>query len=91
MRALLEPNQSIAEDGTALTQGGGLATIGNSGNSDGAHTHLEMAINESGLTPSEDQATVNFWLDTVAERVYGAEEEADRQGNRLDPTPLFDD
>jgi hypothetical protein len=32
----------------------------------------------NGLTPSEDQTTVNFWLDTVA-GVYGAEEEADRQ------------
>jgi hypothetical protein len=91
MMGHLDPTQTISDDGTALTQGGGLATIGNSGNSDGAHTHLEMAINESGLTPSEDQATVNFWLDTVAERVYGAEEEADRQGNRLDPTPLFDE
>jgi hypothetical protein len=90
MMAHLDPNQTIAADGTQLTQGGGLATIGNSGNSDGAHTHLEMAINESGLTPSQDQATVNFWLDTVAERVYGAEEQADRQGNRIDPTSLFD-
>ncbi len=91
MMAHLDPNQTIAADGTALTQGDGLATIGNSGNSDGAHTHLEMAINESGLTPDEGQATVNFWLDTVVERVYGAEEQADRQGNRIDPTPLFED
>jgi hypothetical protein len=91
MMGHLDPNQTIAADGTELTQNASLATIGNSGNSDGAHTHLEMAINESGLTPGDDQATVNFWLDTVSERVYGAEEQADRQGNRIDPTPLFDD
>jgi hypothetical protein len=86
----LDPNQTIAGDGTELSQSDNLASIGNSGNSDGAHAHLEMAINDSGLTPGQDQATVNFWLDTVAERVYGAEEQADRQGNRIDPTPLFD-
>lgn len=91
MMAHLDPNQTIAADGTALAQGAGLANIGNSGNSDGAHTHFEMAINDSGLTPGQDQATVNFWLDTVVERVYGAEEQADRQGNRIDPTPLFEE
>lgn len=90
MIAHLNPNQDISDPETILSQGDTLANIGNSGNSDGAHAHVEVAINSSGLTPADDQAIVKFWLNTVAERVYNDPEESRRRGNRIDPSPLFD-
>ncbi len=86
----LDPQQTIVADGEALDPGEVFATIGNSGNSTGAHAHVEAAINDSGLAPGEDQDIADFWFDDVVERVYGDEEQANRQGNRFDPTPLFD-
>jgi len=90
MMSHLDPNVEIAEAGTILESGSKIASIGNSGNSSGAHGHLEMAVAESGLTPAEGEATADFWLDTVVERSYRNPEQSRRQGNRVDPSGLFD-
>ena len=90
MMSHLDPNVEIAEAGTVLESGSQMASIGNSGNSSGAHGHLEMAVAESGLTQAEGEATADFWLDTVVERSYRNPEQSRRQGNRVDPSGLFD-
>jgi hypothetical protein len=84
MMAHLDPT-SVPEGGAELDEGGALANIGNSGNSDGAHTHLEAAINDSGLTQGEDQSVPVYWWNTIVERARVGD-----QGNRIDPTPLLD-
>lgn len=86
----LDPNLDISESGIALVQTDSLASIGDSGNSGGYHAHVEIAINDSGLTPEEDQELVRFWVDDVVERVYGSPIENERRGNRIDPSSIFD-
>jgi len=90
MMSHLDPNVEIAEAGTVLESGSQIASIGNSGNSSGAHGHLEMAVAESGLAPADGEGTVDFWLDTVVDRDFRSPDPAERQGNRVDPTGLFD-
>lgn len=86
----LNPNANISESGTILNRAESMAFIGNSGNSKGDHAHVEVAINDSGLTPGDGQLLVRFWLETVVERVYQSPNEHERRGNRIDPSPLFD-
>jgi hypothetical protein len=84
MVAHLDP-AGVPEVGGALNAGGDIADIGNSGNSYGAHAHVEAAVNDSGLRPGEDENIANFWYSDVVERANVGE-----QGLRVDPTPLFD-
>lgn len=84
MIAHLDPTSAPA-GGANLDREGTLATIGNSGNSDGSHAHMEAAINDSGLTQDEDQSVPVYWWNTIAERARTGD-----QGNRIDPTPLLD-
>jgi hypothetical protein len=84
MMAHLDPT-SVPAAGTELDRGSALADIGNSGNSNGAHTHLEAAINDSGLTQGDDQSVPVYWWNTIVERSRVGD-----QGNRIDPTPLLD-
>lgn len=90
MLAHLDPHETLAGSGATLAGGSELAYIGNSGNSGSAHAHVEVAINDSGLQPSADQAGVKFWLLTVVERDYLSDVPSERQGNRVDPSGLFD-
>lgn len=90
MFAHLDPNESIAMAGTKLEQGENVAVIGNSGNSYGAHAHVEAAVQESGLNWNEDTSLAFFWLHTVIVAAPGSDREQQRVGKRVDPTPLFD-
>lgn len=90
MFAHLDPNESIAMAGTKLEQGENVAVIGNSGNSYGAHAHVEAAVQESGLSWNEDTSLAFFWSHTVIVAAPGSDREQQRVGKRVDPTPLFD-
>jgi len=84
MFAHLDPS-SVPNDGSAFDAGGDMGNIGNSGNSYGAHSHVEAAINDSGLRPEDDDNTAEFWWDTIVERARAGD-----QGGRIDPSPIFD-
>jgi len=84
MIAHLDP-ASVPAGETDLDRDAALANIGNSGNSDGAHAHMEAAINDSGLTQGEDESVPVYWWNTIVERARTGD-----QGNRIDPTPLLD-
>jgi hypothetical protein len=84
MFAHLDP-ASVPADGSEMDAGGDMATIGNSGNSYGAHSHVEAAVNDSGLRPGDDDNTAEFWWDTIVERARAGD-----QGGRIDPSPIFD-
>ncbi len=89
MSAHLDPG-NVPASGTTLNAGDTVAVIGNSGNSYGAHLHIEVVINDSGLKPGANEATIDFWQETIVERVWRSDIAAERRGNRIDPTPLFD-
>lgn len=77
------------ESGTALAAGDAVAVMDNSGNSEGLHAHVELAINDSGLTQGTDSTLFGFWWNEVAEVDFNAQTTEGRQGNRVDPTGLF--
>lgn len=83
----LDPS-SMPDAGTVLDPGDSTATIGNSGNSYGDHAHVEAVVTDSGLRPEDDDNISLFFWDTVADRVE--EDGSYGQGNRVDPTPLFE-
>lgn len=79
----LNPNRDIPVSGTHLTAGDPVATLGESGDADGVHGHIEAAVVESGLRPNEGQHINDYWIGTVVDSDYR------EQGNRVDPTGLF--
>ena len=74
--------------GTALTAGDAVATMDSSGNSEGQHAHVEAAVNDSGLTQG-DASLFGYWWNSVAEVDWSSDTIEGRQGNRVDPAPLF--
>ncbi|MFV2044504.1 MAG: hypothetical protein ACC700_14880, partial [Anaerolineales bacterium] len=85
MTAHLNPNRDIPGPGSDLTAGDAVATTGTSGDSSGVHGHIEAAVSDSGLRLNEGQPISNYWIGTVAGTPDYRE-----QGNRVDPTSLFD-
>lgn len=84
MTTHLNPNRDIAVPGTDLTAGDAVAVLGESGNADGVHGHIEAAVADSGLRPNAGQHINDYWVGTVVDSDYR------EQGNRVDPTGLFD-
>ena len=77
------------EAGTALSAGDAAAVMDNSGNSEGLHAHVEVAVNDSGLTQQSGTTLYGFWWNSVAEVDWASDTIEGRQGNRVDPAPLF--
>ncbi|MFV2045650.1 MAG: M23 family metallopeptidase [Anaerolineales bacterium] len=82
MTAHLNPNRDIAVPGSDVTAGESIATLGTSGDSTGVHGHIEAAVADSGLRPTEGQPINDYWIGTVVDDDYR------EQGNRVDPTDL---
>lgn len=75
--------------GGAFAAGDAVATMDNSGNSSGLHAHVEVAVNVSGLEQDAGSNLVDFWGSTVADYDPSSSQAERRQGNRVDPAPLF--
>ncbi len=82
MTTHLDPTRQIAVPGSDVNAGDSIATLGTSGDSTGVHGHIEAAVADSGLRPTQGQHINNYWIGTVVDDDYL------EQGNRVDPTDL---
>ena len=78
-----------AQAGTALSPGEVVSVMDNSGNSEGPHAHVEAAISASGHSQEAGTSVFGLWWNTIVEVDWSAETIEGRQGNRVDPTGLF--